>query len=102
MSEECEVCGGCGSCGKFEEEQVVSKMRSGFRKIHLGEKVWQYKVGRGYVNIYDPQNHRHNVRTSDITGETSDEIERGIFKGYWKGVRPSQIKQWIKAEVDHE
>ncbi len=67
------------------------------RKIHLDDKIYQYRVGKGYVVIEFPDGHREVVADSTITGRTPDTIERGKWKKTTDGmVLPSHIKAWLE------
>lgn len=70
------------------------------RKIHLPNgKVWSYKIGNLYVHIRDPEGNTTEATVSAITGESWSDIERAEWKGYWKGVSPSQIRAFIEREL---
>jgi hypothetical protein len=69
---------------------------AGKRKLHIAGEVWTYTLNRGGARIVNPDRTRsyyagHNL----LTGMSWSEIERAKWKHYWKGVEPSQVKDWI-------
>ncbi len=69
------------------------------RVVHINNEEWKYKVGEGYVNIFSPSGTRHNISLNEVTGEEWSNIERGRWKGWWKGVRPHQVKNYIENNL---
>lgn len=74
------------------------------RRLHIGEKVWLYKIGGRRnchpqtVVVRSPDNKRFNVPVSDICGMTDSMVEHD----YWKGnfhLRPSQVKAYIENNM---
>ena len=55
--------------------------RRNFRKIHIGESVWEYKIGKQNVVIFSPEGIRYRTDHSKLTGLTWDSIERAHWKG---------------------
>jgi len=56
---------------------------------------WRFHVGETYVKIVAPNSKIYEPTISEVTGESWDSIERAQWKGYWKGVKPQQVKDWI-------
>ncbi len=52
----------------YAESQLKMKtrIRNNCRKIHIENKVWQYRRGRKFITIYSPQNKRHNIPCEDF------------------------------------
>lgn len=69
------------------------------RLIHLNNEIWKWSVGNFHVVIKSPQNKRFNLDITDITGESYDVVERGKWKKWWTGVKPSQIKSYIENNL---
>ena len=73
------------------------------RKLHIGGKVWLYKIGGKRssfshpqnVIVRSPDNKRFNVSVSNICGITDSMIEHDYGKGSFH-LRPSQIKVYIE------
>lgn len=74
------------------------------RKLHIGDKIWHYTVGRSSVSIWSPEetSHRINVDIPIITHWTWDNIERARWKRYWTGVKPSEIKEFIQTHLNEK
>ena len=68
------------------------------RKLHLPNGIWTYVIGKGSVNIRDPNGFRTNVDISTLTGWSDNDIERGKWKGYFK-IKPSQVKEYIEKNL---
>jgi len=75
------------------------EMSKSWRKIHIDEDIWTYKIPRKGIPytilIRDPENKRHLAKTSDVMGMTNYDIERGYGKG-WLSITPSHIKTYIE------
>ncbi len=74
---------------------------TGVRKIHVGGKVWGYRIGQQFAVIHLPGTIRKKVVTlSKITGRTCDTIERGRWKITSDGmVKPSEVKAYIEQNA---
>lgn len=81
-------------------------MSKGYRKISVGGVVYEYKVGRAYVDIRPLEGARMTGLTWDqiermtpdlrqVTGLTWDQIERGQWK-HTLSVTPQQIREYIE------
>ena len=69
-------------------------------RIHIDGEEWTYRVGRSYVVIKSPENKRFNVRPTDMTGVSSDDMDDAQCDGTPYGmVQPRHIKAWIEREV---
>jgi len=77
-----------------------TKIRKGFRKIHLGDDLWQYHlsvgIGVGTIVIYSPSNKMHQTSASEVMGMSWNEIED---MGESFSLCPSDIRNWIKKEL---
>lgn len=71
-----------------------------FRHLHLSSGTWRYFIGRRGVLIYGPEGQRMYAPLPDVTGLTSDAIERGKWKG-WFSVAPSTVRKYIEARLNH-
>ena len=68
------------------------------RKIHIDEKVWEYKIGKSHVEIRDPNNKKFAPDFSKVTGLDWDTIERGQWEGYFS-IKPHMIKNYIEENI---
>ncbi len=75
-------------------------------KIHFpkpggGTAEWTWKTSRGDVAIRDPKRHKYIVRQEDITGCSSEQIERAVWKQQSRGcvVTPAKVKRYIEREL---
>lgn len=69
------------------------------RTIHTGGRVWLYAVGKGAIPIWSPDGVKHVTNLSEVSGWFWDDIERAQHKGYWEGIRPSDIKEFIESDL---
>jgi len=67
------------------------------RKIHLNNEIWTYRVGKQHTVIFSPSGQKFLVDHSQMTGMNWDDIERAQWKGYWTGITPSHVKEYIQA-----
>lgn len=74
----------------------MTKIISGFHRIHRLDGLWQYRIGRsGGIVLFSPNNTRIKTDQSEVTGISWDEIERASWKGYATGIKPSNIEHYI-------
>jgi hypothetical protein len=79
-----------------------TKRRKSFRKLVIGDDMWQYKVGRGDIIIYSPDNKQHAVRLNVFLGLDWNTIERLHWKmcgDHAANVRPGAIRTWIEENL---
>lgn len=69
------------------------------RKLHINEEIWLYRIGRGHIVIKDPAGKKILTNQSDVSGVNWPELERGYWKGYFKGITPSMVKDWIIKNI---
>jgi hypothetical protein len=71
------------------------------RKIHFGDdEVWTYRVTSMFVLIREPDPTKlHRVSLMDLTGMWPHDIERGMWKKWWKGIGPGQIRTHIELHL---
>lgn len=76
--------------------------RSAKRVVHIGEQEWRYMIGKCFVHIYGPDGvkvyngtgMRKQISVSDILGGM--DVERAKHKGWFPGVKPSDVKKFIE------
>lgn len=71
----------------------------GNRLIHFEKDVWIYRVGNQYVKIRSPYNKSFSIGIDTILGICPDDFERAIWKGYYTGVKPSDVKKYIENNL---
>lgn len=71
------------------------------RKLHFSEEeVWTYRVAGGDVLIRTPDlSETFRIDFAQITGMLWEDMERGQWKGWWKGIRPQEIKDYIQHHL---
>jgi hypothetical protein len=71
------------------------------RLLHFPDgEVWSWRYMGPYIRVREPDNVTdHNVPVPDITGMTWDDMERGEWKGWWKGIGPQEIKDYITLHL---
>lgn len=74
-----------------------TRLRTGFRKIHRPDGIWQYKIGSGEIVIFTPDNERILTNQSVVTGMSWYDLERGHWKKTFKGVTPEHITKFIEG-----
>jgi len=74
------------------------------RKLHFSkDEVWTYRIGGYWVLIRTPDlKTTFRIDLGEITGMTPDEMERAEWKGWWRGVRPQEIKDYIAYHLRPE
>lgn len=65
------------------------KEKAGFRKLHIDNDIWQYKVGKGNVVIIKPDGSKEDVSCYAVTGNYS------FISGEGGSVTPKDVKDWI-------
>lgn len=75
---------------------METKIRSGYRKVHRHEGIWQYKInGCWNIFLYSPKNNKTTISMSDFTGIPSDVIDRNADKGHYPAIGPGDIDKYI-------
>jgi len=74
-------------------------MRKGRRAVHIDGKAWEWKVGKESILIWSPEGEKHVTDQSQVTGMSWDSLERGYWKGWFKGITPSMVKEWIVHNI---
>lgn len=89
---------------KRRDQKRGGAPRAYHRKIHFGEgEVWSYRFAGGHVTIRTPDcGTTHRVPLPEISGMSHDEMERGEWKGWWRGVGPQRIKDYITLHLRPE
>ena len=84
------------------------------RKIHFsGEEVWEYKIGKEFIEIRDPQRKKfvatktHLLRT--VLRESVSDAYRKVYSEWYNDttptskivpeIKPSHIKEFIQKEI---
>ena len=79
--------------------------RSAKRVVHIEGQEWRYSIGFDTVHIYGPDgvqvlppaNERRKLfSVGDILGT---DVERDRYKGNFHGVKPSDMKKFIEANL---
>lgn len=70
------------------------------RKLVLESGTWEFKVGRGFVQIVSPSGKRHVRDIPKVKGITWDDFERG----HWKktsdaALTPGEIRTYIEKNI---
>lgn len=69
------------------------------RKVHFGDEVWTYKVGRSAVSIRDPNRKHHVVHKSEV-GRKKLVFDLCQFEYVEKiEVKPSMVKEYIERYI---
>ncbi len=74
----------------------MEKPQRGARKIIVNGKEYYWLYRRSKVIIWDGEK-KHVYRDSEITGWSSDDIERGKWKRCFS-IGPARIADWIKEK----
>ncbi len=64
------------------------------RKAHIQGREWRWFVGRWNIAFLGPDREKFYASFNDVTGKSSDEIERGQWKGYFS-ITPFEVKQYL-------
>ncbi len=65
----------------------------------LDSGTWQYRIGSGDIVIFSPNDSRYLTNQSEVTGMSWDNLERGYWKGWFKGIGPGDIRKWIEEHI---
>lgn len=86
---------------KLRDQRRQRQHRPYKRKVHFPNgEVWSYRIGFSMCSIRSPDHRQtHKVTLTQITGMLPDDIERGVWKGWWKGVGPQQVKDYIEKHL---
>jgi hypothetical protein len=72
-------------------------------QVHVGGKIWKYRVGRSNVVINSPEGKRITVNHSELTGRTWDTIERGQWKRTQDGmILPCHVKEYVERYISFD
>lgn len=75
----------------------------GWRKIHINNEVFLYKIGKGYVSIKLNNGKTIYPNLVEVTSKSWDVLERGQWKKTSDGyVLPSHIKDYLIKRVNNE
>lgn len=69
------------------------------RKLHIGDKVWTYQLGRTGATIRDPNGKKRRASIRSLTGYSQDEWDRAIRKGSPYQIKPSMVRQHIEQNL---
>lgn len=74
------------------------------KKLHIGDEVWLYQIGRWTVVIWEPDGKKHYPTQSDVTGISMQVIEEYDHKGWpgkpgKQGIGPGEIKEYIEKNI---
>lgn len=65
----------------------------GWRKINIRNEEWKYKIGKFNV-VAKKEKETIVINLSELTCISWDEIERGVWKGYFS-ITPKHIANWL-------
>jgi hypothetical protein len=67
-------------------------MRKDFRRVHLPDGIWQYRVGEWTILLYSPVGARHLTTVNQIR-DLSESC-------HWQpAIGPDDIAAWIEKEL---
>lgn len=67
------------------------------RKIHLGDKVWSYRITGMFILVRNPENtETTKISLSEFTGLSWDVLERRDYKSDGTAIAPRHIKAFIE------
>jgi len=71
------------------------------RRLHFPDgEVWSYRFTNGVVAIRTPDcETTHGVPLPEISGMSWDDMERGEWKGWWAGVGPQRVKDYVQFHL---
>jgi len=69
-----------------------------FRKIHIRDKIYNWKFIKNRILIFDPDGKKFIPTLSELTGLSNNDIERGQRRRYFS-VLPSQVKEYIVKNI---
>ena len=71
------------------------------RNLHFSEgDVWSYRFTNGVVAIRTPDcKTTHKVPLPEISGMSWDDMERGEWKGWWAGIGPQCVKDYVRSHL---
>lgn len=68
------------------------------RKIVVNGVTWTWQVGKSCVLIRDANRKSHQVGLCDLTGMSSNDLERAAWKRYLH-IRPAIIAEYIQKRM---
>jgi hypothetical protein len=81
----------------------MTKRRSGYRKLTIGDEVWQWIAGNRAVVIYSPTDKKTVVLFTEFLGLSWDAIERYHWKNQGSdhpaNVKPGAVRKWIDKHL---
>lgn len=70
------------------------------RKLHFPDgEVWTWRFGSDVLIRTPDCRTTYHVPLPEITGMRYDDMERGEWKGWWDGVGPQQVKDYIELHL---
>lgn len=71
------------------------------RLLHFSDgEAWSYRFANGVVAIRTPDcKTTHQVPLPEISGMSWDEMERGEWKGWWTGIGPQAVKDYVESHL---
>lgn len=68
------------------------------RKLHIGDQVYGYKIGRSGIKIRYPDGGRRYIKHEEFMGVTPDTLERALHKDYWPQIGPGDVKAFLEGK----
>lgn len=82
---------------KTEKPQRARPLK---RLLHFGDEVWSYQVASGVVLIRLPDlSMTFTICLPEIVGMSYETIEKGLWKRWWHGVGPGEVKAYIDGHL---
>ncbi len=79
--------------------EEVKRPRKGARSLSINGDIWWYRVGKGDIEVWDPNGKKHVTNMRIVTKRSWDVIERGQWKKTSDGaVTPKDVTNWILME----
>ena len=73
---------------------------SGWRIMQVNGEEWRYRFGRGNAVIRGTDGKNIVVTYEDLTGRSSNVLERGLWKKTTDGmVKPGHVRGWIRKHL---
>ena len=72
------------------------------RKIHLGDDIWEYKIGKSNVVIFSPNKEKTVISYTDVPGWDKwfeEEMEKPSWTYEDFQVTPGKIKTYIELNL---
>ena len=73
------------------------------RKLHIGNEIWEYRVGSGTIVVVTPLGNKAYIPCHEVKGLSPDDFDRGKYKKTSDGtITPSELKAYIERNFRKE